>query len=327
MSRIGGRFVCTGNGGTGYVPMFVSSNGSTWTKLATSNYFGFRSVAGANGIYAGVGGAGYIASSRNLIDWTTRLWTTNVYKAVAFGAGKFVALSSTAAAISGDGVSWTEHSITNFGWFNPFSITIIFNGTEFVATGGRTLVSANGSEWASRPGGSGQSIALRNGLYVAVGDGGSIQTSMTLTNWSLQPFVTTNTLWSVCSSEAGFAAVGNYGTFLTSVDGTNWQTVPTKTLLHFLSVAVDGPNFVASGEGGAIVHYGPQAIPEARLISAVYTNGNALVNCFGINGFGFRIEQSKNLLEWAHSRWIPGSAPIVVSNVSPQRMFFRTVFQ
>ena len=335
VSHIGNEFVCTGDGGTGYVPVFLSSNGSVWKKLATTNYLSFRSMAGMNGTYVAAGSIGYLYSSTNLSNWTVRLWTntTNRYALVAAVGGKFVALGWTATAMSSDGVQWTEYPITN----QPPLGAMVFDGTRFVTVDstaadpvygwtGHTGTSTDGTNWTIRLGAA-RGITFRDGLYVKVGEMGGISTSHNRTNWTQQTSGTTNRLMSVCQSPMGFAAVGSYGTFLISSNGTNWQQVPTKTLLNFLSVACDGSNFVASGGGGVIVHYGPQEVPATRVVSSTHSNGSAMVSFEGIDGFGFRLEQSQDLMEWKPSQWIPDGSPVLVSNVPPERMFFRTVFR
>src|SRR5688572_11702440 len=63
-----------------------------------------------------------------------------------------------------------------------------------------------------------RSVAYGNGLYVAVGDLGTILTSTNGTNWSRQTSGTTSALRDCVYGAGTWVAVGDFGMVLTSLD-------------------------------------------------------------------------------------------------------------
>jgi hypothetical protein len=59
-------------------------------------------------------------------------------------------------------------------------------------------------------------VAYGNGLFVAVGDGGTILTSPNGVSWTEQASGTSNSLYGVAYGNGTFVAVGKDGTILTS---------------------------------------------------------------------------------------------------------------
>jgi hypothetical protein len=91
-----------------------------------------------------------------------------------------------------------------------------------------------GTTWTQRTSGTGnelEGVAYRNGLFVAVGQDGTILTSPDGVNWTAQTSGTSNWLYEVAYGNNTFVAVGRNGTILTSPDGVNWtaQTSGTAT--------------------------------------------------------------------------------------------------
>jgi hypothetical protein len=59
-------------------------------------------------------------------------------------------------------------------------------------------------------------VTYGDGLFVAVGDGGAILTSLNGVAWTQRTSPTSNWLWSVAYGNGTFVAVGEYSTILTS---------------------------------------------------------------------------------------------------------------
>jgi hypothetical protein len=65
-------------------------------------------------------------------------------------------------------------------------------------------------------------VTYGNGLFVAVGDGGTILTSPDGVNWTRGPRGRATRLFGVTYGNGLFVAVGRFGTILTSPDGVTW---------------------------------------------------------------------------------------------------------
>ena len=74
------------------------------------------------------------------------------------------------------------------------------------------------------------STTTSSGLFVAVGDNGTILTSSDGTAWTSRTSGTSNGLYNIFYGNSTFVAVGHSGTILTSSETINWQL----SLLFFL---------------------------------------------------------------------------------------------
>jgi hypothetical protein len=93
------------------------------------------------------------------------------------------------------------------------------------------------------------SITYGNGLFVGVGDHGTILTSVDGTNWFVQQRRVDLTLRGVAFGAGVFVAVGYGGTILSSADGTNWSYRHSSASTFLNAVAYGNGRFVATGSG------------------------------------------------------------------------------
>jgi hypothetical protein len=137
------------------------------------------------------------------------------------------------------------------------------------ASSGSLTKTANLSLTVSAPGGAGTTWTLRNlgnplygvtygnGLFVAVGDRGTILTSQDGVNWTGQVSGTSDGLRGVTYGNGTFVAVGgsyyDSGTILTSPDGVNWTARTSGTSAGLSGVTYGDGLFVAVGGGGTIL--------------------------------------------------------------------------
>ena len=96
------------------------------------------------------------------------------------------------------------------------------------------------------------SVAYGSGLYVTVGDKGSICTSPDGISWTLQDSGTTQVLKGIAFGNNLYVAVGAAGTILTSTDGKKWDSQIAATLETLNAIAFGNGVFVAVGNNGAI---------------------------------------------------------------------------
>ena len=183
-------------------------------------------------------------------------------------AGNFVAVGAGGAIFtSADGQSWNAAvapglpdlyavtgNATNLN--NPTSPPALL----WVAVGdGVSVYSNDGNYWYQGNLASGTS-ALRSlthagGTFVAVGDGGTIVSTIDGMNWTPQTSNSSNNLNGVTYGGI-YVAVGDSGTILTSGNGANWTPVLAagiSTNTNLRQVASFGSLSVAVGDAGTIV--------------------------------------------------------------------------
>ena len=120
---------------------------------------------------------------------------------------------------------------------------------------GDLLASADGQSWqiiAQYPGKPLRAIAATpEGLYVAVGDAGTIIVGLGDVSTPLQPLTSANLTDIACSGES-FSAVGEDGTILTSRTGVLWQSRNISAETDWLAADYRDGRFVTTGSAGAI---------------------------------------------------------------------------
>jgi hypothetical protein len=94
--------------------------------------------------------------------------------------------------------------------------------------------------------------AYGNGVFVAVGDQGTILTSATGTSWAKRNSGTTLKLNTVIFAEGNFVAVGEAGVILTSTNGITWKTRTSGTTEYLYDVIYGDGKFVAVSVGGPV---------------------------------------------------------------------------
>jgi hypothetical protein len=138
--------------------------------------------------------------------------------------------------------------------------------------------------WHVRQPGSGYGdllgVCYGAGLFVTVGSGGAVYTSVTGENWTLQVSCTTNWLCGIAYGNGVFVAAGDAGTIISSSDGTNWNTQVSGVTNSLRSLIFGNGLFVALGshlsltsENGA--SWSAHTIPSV-VNSAISVYGNGL---------------------------------------------------
>lgn len=99
-------------------------------------------------------------------------------------------------------------------------------------------------------------IIQNGGLFVVVGDQGTIMTTLDPSSWTATQFSgTTNNLNSICYNSISnqYVVVGDQGTILTSNDSVNWVRQTSTTTINLRSVICSGARYVAVGDLGTIL--------------------------------------------------------------------------
>ncbi len=230
-----GIFVAVGATGT----ILTSPDGITWTPntAGIASYLG--GVTYGSGTFVAVGYTGTILTSSDGVTWTSR--TSGIYSAfleVTYGNGIFVAVAlSEDILTSPDGITWTQQRITRT------TANAVTTPIRKTSPGNPPL----------------RGVTYGNGIFVAVGDAGTILTSPDGITWTPRNSGTSYFLSGVTYGEGSFVAVGNigppstWGTILTSPDGVTWISRNSGTTAFLRGVTYGNSTYVAVGDHGTII--------------------------------------------------------------------------
>lgn len=130
-------------------------NGLTWVVRASgSTGTGFLCVASNGVTTVACSNNGVIMSTTDGVTWTSRTsGTTSPIRSVIYADGKFVAVGTSYAAYSFDGVTWVNVS-ASFGTLAGYAV--VYNGVQYIAAGTgtasvNTKVSSDGVTWTTGP--------------------------------------------------------------------------------------------------------------------------------------------------------------------------------
>jgi hypothetical protein len=171
----GTTVVAVGDLGT----LFSSLDGSNWTAIAalpgTPNLYGVSYAAA--GYWVVVGQNGFISTSPDLANWTTRYSTGPTLRGVtANSANVFVAVGDSGAFVkSADGITWTAQTAISTANLNAVST----DSAQFITVGqgGAIYTSLDGSSWVAATSSSNTNdltaVVGTVNKYVAVGAAGA----------------------------------------------------------------------------------------------------------------------------------------------------------
>ena len=242
------------------------------------------------GLFVAVGHRGLRMMSEDGLEWTHPQTGKEgeVYRAVAFGNGRFAAVGSYGGsnifASTADGVNW--HTGTKDARYVSYLRGIGFGKGVFLGLGGDpgsvgdskpfVMTSEEGQTWsepipnmvtqALLPEGAAEQtgakpppssrnmlrrVAFGNGRFVAVGDRGRRSVSTDFRDWTDTPNVKAiDTLIDITFGNGVFVGVGLHGLRMSSEDGVSWsERLLGEEGEHINSVVWTGERFVAVGQG------------------------------------------------------------------------------
>ena len=268
----GTKYVAVGAEGT----ILISSNGH-WGSFKLPNASRLRSITHANGLFVAGGETGnLISTSPNGIQWANVMNTggSETIYGLTHAAGRYVGVGGTAG-----------------------------NSQAY------TLTSFNGADWQpSTPGVKAlKAVAFGNGLFVAVGDNGTIVSSPDGVSWTPRWSPITNDLMAITYfANSKFVVSGMFGFSLNSNDGINWFES---------SRASFSIRALASG-GGYVVAVG-RSSNTGRL--------HATPDGFGWPGVNLIFPQLLNAIAYGNNNWLAvGEGGIILQAHVPRLKFYQT---
>lgn len=259
----GSDFIALGESGR----MVFSSNSTDWTY----SYMGSDNILvsdiawnDAKDIYLA---EGYTASlhSTDLTTWYGE--SGNAYGKInlIFDGTQFVHTGFTAVR-TWDGITmqagtdipdWKlsldiSKSLYDIHWDGSLYVTVGIDGVVYTSDD----VLENSPSWTTRTSGVTAwlyAITKANGLYVAVGDSGTIITSPDGVTWTARTSGTNYALNDVTWTGSEYVAVGQFGTILTSPDAVDWSFYCHDFNMVLNKVVVGGGSVVIAGDGGVII--------------------------------------------------------------------------
>lgn len=208
-------------------------------------------------------------------------------------------------------------------WANPLPqgdelVSVVHDGSRFVATGMKTVLSSSsGASWSvtgAPP--SGHTLgktAFGNGYYVSIGMAWETSTYEALRSQDGAQWAVTASFPYLYFRNIGFGgglfiAVGTSGTLYTSPDGASWTERTSGTSQDLLGVAYGGGRFVAVGKGGTVVTstdgsgWSPVSVPGASSDFLTVAYGG---NQFVTGGQGGLLATSSSGVSWTVQTGLP----------------------
>ena len=256
--------------------MFQSPDGITWTPAAgnwaamagTTN---INAIINAGGRFIAVGDAGLILSSADNVNWTAGTFVVPPaaaprLNALSFDGVRVVAVGDGGAIYYSDdsGITWNAAAAVPAGTGNLYGVA--WSANRWVAAGaaGTLLASTDGTNWVPATSITPaiatdfRSVAVlpTTSIFVAVGPGGEVATTIDGSTWTTQVIAATDLL-AVAASQSGtpiFVAVGRAGVAFSSLEGVTWTSRTTGTAADLFGVVSGGGQFVAVGQAGTTVY-------------------------------------------------------------------------
>lgn len=339
-----GAYVVVGENGK----ILRSTTGTMWSPITSGTTAHLNRVryvgTAANGQFIAVGNSGAaFSSATGNAPWTSLNSgsTNSLYDVATNDTGLLLVGDQEVLFRAAGGAMWTNQITalpTNAppAWmylaaYGSSNSWLVAGRAGMLVSGSRTNATQDFS-WQLSPDSSHAwlwDVTVQNGIYVAVGDLATIQTSLDGLLWAREvvPVPHTNTvLLGVGGNTNLLLAVGNLGTLLisragltnmaiTNYHGTNivvtnstfetlglvWTNLPAFTTNTLQGVAVTENLFIVTGEAGKIftspdvTNWTPRATPTANFLSSVAIGPNA---CVAVGAQGTLLRSGADGASW-----------------------------
>ena len=197
--------------------------------------------------------AHFAADGDDLANWVLR---TPELSGAAYGNNMYVAVGDRGGDhyfgsifSSTDGATWTQQLSRQ----NAGLLGVAFGAGVFVAVGesGTIIVSPDGALWSRQPSGCMDQlngVAYAGGRFVVVGARGTLLTSSNGLSWSAHPSATNEDLHGVAWSGQRYVAAGDHGAIVSSTDSVNWRPEASNDVGDLGGVAYGNGHFIVAGD-------------------------------------------------------------------------------
>ncbi len=320
-----------------------NSGGTSTVKLTVSDMKGLSTVV-----------TKVVTVTDPITTWTARANTsTGDFAALAASSTKVIAVGydysgfKGTVATSPDGVTWTATQLNS----NQYCYSADWDGSQFLLAGedynGSAFVgcvftssTAAAGSWTRRifTGSTLRGIAYGVGVYIAVGDGGTIRRSTDGINWTLIASGTTNKLAGVAYGGGKFVAVGYAGTngtstVLTSTDGLSWTNTSAGAGVlswqDLRSIKWTKDRFLASGWYGKVRQSTDLGVSFTTTRTAndetpAMAYGNGIWFAAGVDDANSGSEVDIDLVSTDGTNWTPLATPSLENRTAA--VFFNNTF-
>lgn len=243
-----GVYVAVGSGS-----FATSTDGITWTTRTSPSGLNHNGITFGSGLFVTTVSNGItstsIYTSTDGITWTARTSPSTGYQGVFFGNSLFVAFGSTIVSTSTDGITWTSRTAPSGAWsgcsYGASKFVLVSNGTAaaYSTDGATWTLTSNGISGGSR------AVAFGNGIFVAVGGGGSNYASSSTDGITWTARSVDSVSWqNVQFGNGQFIAVAASGTgnrIMSSADGITWTARTSPANNSWTGLVYGGGQFVA----------------------------------------------------------------------------------
>lgn len=254
--------------------------------------------------------------------WTSRTpAAANNWKAIVYGNGIFVAVSTTGAGnrvqTSPDGITWTSRSsAADYSWNDVTYGNGLFVAVTSSGTTDRVQTSPDGITWTLRttPNHAWQGVTYGGGLFVAVG------TSVGMTSpdgivWTDRTVVSGEQWRAVAYGNGTYVAVSILGGIMSSPNAITWTDRTPITSYAWTDIAYGNNIFVLLGGAGIVftssdgITFTQRTATNADAwVSLAYGGPNAGFAAVANTGSGDQVMTSISGIGWAQQENIPVAA-------------------
>lgn len=221
----------------------VSEDLENWIEYQLNDsYLKPSNIAYGNGIFVITGGAGttnntYYYYSKNGINWIPKVLNTGENFSMhsntcKFINNRFVFTTGYRTSRSGQQISSTKQFYETTDGVNVTRHDYTIQESKSTAT---------------------MDIDYKNGMYVSIGELGSIFTSSNLINWTRRTSGVDVKLVGISYGKGQFVVTGDKGTILTSSNGINWTKQDSTTDSYLIRSRYANGMYIACGYNGTIL--------------------------------------------------------------------------
>ncbi len=262
-----GRWVVVGEDGI----ILSSADGVNWQAEVNPAPYGLEDILFANGMFVAFGTQwNNLLTSTDGQHWSKQTANfSGAFEMIHDGTRFLSVIAGSFVVASTNGVNWgtldkcaAQYDIGGLAYGNGIYVEA---GYKRTGTPPDLYTTTDLKEWTKQDSKAAQNlmnVGFGLGMFVAVGQKGTITTSPDGINWTLQTSKHTGFIWDVATDGKHLVAAAQWGRVLTSTDGVNWTVHETDLPWHLTDVAYGNGTFVAVGWDGQIVQSETVATPQ-----------------------------------------------------------------